>query len=450
MELSNKDMTEYHKNFKQKTKYKILQGVLKKAPISEISVDQNSLSKLPSKFNYSLPEIVNATDQQNSGRCWIFAGLNILRHKLIHHYKLAPNFELSQSYLFKCDKLERCNYCLELIYDFIKKGRGNSTLEYISLIPSIIKDGGTWDMFVNLVNKYGCIPKSIYPESFQSNYTSKLNDMLAITVLKTSDVITAKMSAHEFRTYKSTIMEECYRIINICLGNTPPKFSWTFKNTKKEKIYTPVDFYIKTIKPLINLDHYISICNYPVESYNQLLAIEYVHNVLTPEDIKTGIQKKYTNVYLNIDMETFKESVFKNIKNNTAVWFACNYGQYTMNRGSILDETSSNIKDMFDISFSLSKRIGLETRTNDPNHAMVFIGCQKDEDGIKRWKVENSHGKDTPEKGFITMSDRWFDDYVICAAVDINTLPVKMRELVKNKKNIKWLPYYSPLGTYAN
>lgn len=446
MDISFKDIEEYHKKFQQKSKYKILQGVLRRTPILEVSIDQNSLVKMPPRFNYALPEIVTATDQMSSGRCWIFAGLNILRHKLIQHYKLPPDFELSQSYIFKCDKIEKCNYALELIYHLIKKGSPNSSLEYVTLATTAITDGGTWDMFVNLIKKYGCVPKAVHPESFQSNYTSRINSMLNITILKTSDVITPKMTLSEFRAYKKVILEECYRIINICLGNSPTKFAWTFKNTVKEKIYTPIEFYKSKVKPLINIENFISICNFPVEDYNQLLAIEYVHNILEESD---DFNKKYTNLYLNIDMDTFKEAVFKNIKKNTAIWFACDYGQYVMNQGSILAQDVSNLKEMFDVSFSLSKRASLETRTNVPNHAMVFTGCQKDEDGFTRWKVENSHGDRSPQKGFITMSDKWFTDYVICAAVDIATLPVKLREIIKSKKHMKRLPYYSPLGVYA-
>jgi bleomycin hydrolase len=256
------------------------------------------------------------------------------------------------------------------------------------------------------------------------------------------------MDNKEFQRYKKNILDECYRIINLCLGNIPGEFAWTFKDKKKEKIYTAHTFYNSTIKPLIDLTEFVSICNFPIEKYNQLIAVEYLHNIIHEDD--TDLKHKITNLYLNLDIKTFKEAVFKSITHKTGVWFACDVGQFWINRGTILDQNSSNLKDMFDVEFTLNKKAGLETRTNVPNHAMVIVGCQKNDDGFKRWKVENSHGTESILKGFITMSDNWFDDYVICAAVHINSLPLKMRALVKSKKNIKWLPYYSPMGIFAD
>jgi bleomycin hydrolase len=438
---------QYEKNFEMKKKYKVLQGILGKTNITSVSVNQNALNKLPFKFNHSLPEQVKITNQMYSGRCWIFAGLNIFRHKLIAHHKLSPNFELSQSYLFYWDKLEKCNTAIELIYHLIKEGKGNSSLEYTILIQNVMGDGGTWPMFCNLVEKYGVMPKDSFPDNAQARNTGKMNEMLNITVMKTSDVISDKMDIDEFRKYKKTILEECFRIVNICIGNIPKKFSWTFKETKNEIVYTPKSFYNKIVKPFVDVKKYISICNFPLEDYNQLLAVEYLHNVLNKGD---NVKTKITNMYLNIENKIFKDAVHKSIsKNKSGVWFACDVGQFWMDSGSVLDKSSSNLKDMFDIDFSLPKRVGIETRISVPTHAMMFVGCQKNENEYERWKVENSHGELNKFKGYINMSDNWFDDYVICAAVPFDCLPVNLRKIAKNQMKVKWLPFYSPLGVFA-
>lgn len=446
MDVSSSDLSNYKKSFEKKTKYKVLQGVLRKAPIIDVSINQNALTKLPFKFNNTLSTDVTATDQMDSGRCWIFAGLNIIRHKMISHHKLTPTFELSQAYIHRCDKLERCNAAIELIYELAKQGKNNDSIEYIGLIPGILGDGGTWDMFTNIVKKYGIVPKEVYPDTFQASHTARMNDMLKITVLKTSDVIKKTMNLSEFITYKKTIMEECFRIVNLCLGNIPEKFIWAFTEKKNEKEYTPKSYYDTVIKPLVDLKKFVSICNFPVEQYNQILAVEYLHNILEKND---DVKKKLTDVYLNVEMNVFKEAVFKSIKKEIGVWFACDIGQFWINRGTVLDQNASNLRDMFDVEFTLSKRAGLQTRTNLPNHAMLFTGCHKEEDEYKRWKVENSHGINTELGGFITMSDSWFSEYVICAAVPIDCLPIKLRKIALEKKYIKWLPFFSPLGTFA-
>ena len=401
---------------------------------------------MPFKFNFSLIENVDVTDQHNSGRCWIFAGLNVLRHKLIEKFHLDPSFELSQSFIYRWDKFEKCNAAIELIYDFIKQGKGNNSLEYASLIPGILGDGGTWNMFVNVVKKYGVVPKDIYPDNHQTRNSTMMNNMLEITVQKTSDAIKPTMSRDEFNAYKKGILDECYKIINLCMGNVPESFVWSFDQLKKEQTYTPKTFHDKVIKPLVDLNKFVSICHFPIESYNQVLVIEYLHNVIEKGD---NLKRKQSSSYLNIDINMFKEAIFRCIKKNTAVWFACDISHYWLCKGSVLDQNASNLKDMFDVDFSLSKRAGLESRTNVPNHAMTFVGCQKDDEGYKRWKVENSHGDESGKKGFITMSDAWFNEYVICAAVPIDCLPIRLRMLIKEKKHMKYLPFYSVLGTFA-
>jgi bleomycin hydrolase len=446
MEISTQDIKNYQRDFDKKSKYKILQGVLRKSSLVNVSANQNAMTKLPFKFNYVLPEEVKTTDQFASGRCWIFSGLNVIRHKLIQHYKLEPTFELSQAYIARWDKLEKCNCAIELIYELAKSGKNNQSLEYSILIPSMMEDGGTWDMFVNVVNKYGIVPKDVYPDNSQIKNTSRMNKLLTTTVMKSSDKINKNMSHGEFVSYKKTIIEECYRIINMCLGNCPERFLWTFKEKKCEQEYTPFSFYKNLVKPHIDVNKFISICNFPLEDYNQTLAVEYMHNVLVEGE---NIKRKASNTYFNMNNKDFKDAIFKCLKHSYGIWFACDIGQYFINKGSILDKNSSNLRDMFDIDFNLSKKASLETRTSVPNHAMMFSGCHAIGKKIDRWKVENSYGDEVGKDGFITMSDSWFDEFVICAAVHIDCLPVSLRAKAMGRKQLKWLPFHSVLGTFA-
>lgn len=453
MDISQKALQTFQDKFAQNSpnasKYKVMQGVLRKARITNVSVNQNTASKQPFKFNFTVPGDVKATDQKYSGRCWIFAGLNLIRRKLITKYKLEGDFELSQAYIHRWDKLEKCNAALEVMYDLAKQGHGNESLHYSTLIPIMLGDGGTWGMFVKLVKKYGVLPKDVYPDTQQAANTNQMNHMLQITVMKASATIHLKMDMDidVFRKYKQTVLDECYRIINICLGNAPSTFAWTFHETKQTMQYTPKQFYNKVVKSQIDVTKFVSICNVPQESYNRLLAVEYLHNVLEKDD---DIKRTLTNWYLNLDINTFKQCVWKSINHQTAVWFACDVGHYWLNHGTLLDPNASNIKDMFDIDFSLSKRSSLETRTNVANHAMCITGCQKEKEAFTRWKVENSHGIASDLKGFITMSDEYFSQYVLCAAVPIDCIPPKLRNLVRKKTSIKWFPYYSVLGTFSD
>lgn len=430
-------------------KYKIVQTALRKSNIKNVSTNQNVLNKLPFKFNHALPEFVTATNQKSSGRCWLFAGLNIIRHVMIHKHKLPPDFELSQAYLFKYDKLEKCNTALELIYDLAKNDKLNNSLEYYNLISIILGDGGSVQQFSNLIKKYGVVPKDLYPDLTQVENTSRLNNLLTITIRKTAIVIHKKMTPSEFKDYKDSILKECHRIITLCLGSTPHKFSWNLKESSATTTnYTPISFYKKMVKPLFNVDDYICIVNDPRNDYDKLLSVEYLHNVLNNND--TDLKNKITNLYLNVDINTMKHAVFNTMtKHNTPVWFATDYSTFVLNGATVLDPEALIIEDMFDTQFVFDKKTALNTRICEPNHAMTLIGCHKETNDFKRWKVENSHGTHTSLAGFLTMSDSFFEKFVICAFVHKKTLPTALRSVYADKKNIKWLPFWDVLGVYA-
>lgn len=443
MDINPRDICALDKEFNENDKYKIIQGVMRKTPVLNVSIDQKTLSKLPSRFNHDLSGDVKATNQMNSGRCWLFAALNIVRHAMIKKHKLSTEFELSQSYLSRWDKLEKCNMALEIIYDLAKHGKDFKSIEYKDSVASTLGDGGTWVFFAKLVKKYGIVPKEIVPETFNTEHTQRVSKMLLITICKASIKITKKTTLHEFRTYKKKVMEECYRIITICMGSAPDSFKWSPNEHSPEKNYTPISFYKKIVKPLVNVDKYVSICNYPSEAYNACIGAEYINNVLEPDDNIKQCGAKY----INLDNKTFKNSILKSIKKGCAVWFTCDIGQFLLNSGKVLDFESSNLREMFDIDFVFdSKKYGLETRACEPNHAMLLVGCHTDNNNVSRWKVENSHGDDTNNKGYITMSDRWFDEFVYTASVPECCVPAHLRRDTK----IKWLPFYCPLGTSAN
>ena len=61
----------------------------------------------------------NVVDQKSTGRCWSFAGLNILREEVIKRCDLN-DFELSGSYIAFYDKLERFNLLMDRLYNYNK------------------------------------------------------------------------------------------------------------------------------------------------------------------------------------------------------------------------------------------------------------------------------------------------------------------------------------------
>ncbi|MFW6368338.1 MAG: C1 family peptidase, partial [Spirochaetota bacterium] len=106
------------------------------------------------------------TDQKQTGRCWAFAGLNVLRAAAMNSLNLE-SFELSQSYLMFFDKLEKSNFFIQAMIDTASEPLDGRLVQWLLNDP--VPDAGQWDMFVNLVERYGVIPKSHMPESWSSS-----------------------------------------------------------------------------------------------------------------------------------------------------------------------------------------------------------------------------------------------------------------------------------------
>jgi bleomycin hydrolase len=450
--IKNDYLSKHDNEILKNKNYNVIQSALSQVQIEDIMSKPSEINKLPFVFNYQLKEKVRPTNQYYSGRCWIFSALNIFRHHLIEHYKLPPQFELSEAFVFKYDRIEKCNYLLELMYEFAKKDNLHS-LEFASLISNINSDGGTIDQFINIINKYGIVPKSVFPDNIQVKDTNMLDDLLCTLIKKASINITKKMSQVQFSTYKQTILDEFYRLLTLTLGSIPDTFDWTYKDSVLPTNYTPLTYYNKVVKPLVNIDDYIVISNDERNEYNKLLAVEYLNNMVKDSKDSKEFKRTISNLYLNVDINTMKKSVFKTFtKYKTPVWVATDWNYFVLNDETILDHNSSTIQDIFDIDIIKNKKVLLNARITQPAHALVILGCQKENKKFLRWKAENSHGTKNEFDGFVVMSDEFFNNYMLIALVHKNTLSPELRHMYKERKseNIKWLPFWDIFGYSAD
>lgn len=416
-------------------KLRLLQGVLSEVPFSIITTNPFK-AHIPHTFNHTIRHLqeLPVTSQYFSGRCWIFAGLNVIRHLMAAKSSNIPHdFKLSATYLCKCDKLEKCNAALELIYHVItKKKMTVNSAEYVLVVNGCIEDGGTWGYFVDLVAKYGIIPYEAYPENHQSSHTYSLNSILRKLILQHG--ITPKTTRKDFLKTKEAIMTKCQYIIEMFLGSTPKTFEW------ENRLTTPLKFW-KRANRVCKLQNYVAIAQFPTEPYNTNLKIQYAMNIVNDS---TNFINDTQNTYLNLSPKHFRQAVTKAIRKGTPVWFACDYGDYLLDRSSLLNTNASNINLLLGTT-TPPKAVALKARVAAPNHAMVILGYNTSPESSEpnRWKVENSHGTRGRHSGFLTMTQKYFDEFVITAVVPKSCLPSKLTP------RSKWLPYYSVLGTVA-
>ena len=455
MELKLEKLEEVKNEYLEKDVYTIARHALSNQKISSLSKKMEQTEFTRNHFSIDIKTLPVA-DQKQSGRCWIFAGCNVLREKVAKKYKL-DSFELSQNYISFYDKLEKCNYFLTSIIKLKDAPKGDRTRDFI--LQSGIEDGGQWDMFVNIVKKYGVVPKAVFPETFQSSNTAGINMILNRYVRKFAVQIENLNNMEDIENLQKEYMHNIYRCLCSAFGVPPTKFSFEYeskeekdnkennddsnKNEENEKKYylikdiTPKEFLEKFVG--VDLDNYVSIINSPTEDkpFNKMYTVKYLGNVVEGNKVR----------YLNVEMDRLKEIVVNQLKDKEPVWFGSDCGQYADWDDGVWDDETFDRDLLFQINTKLSKTQMLDTRDSAMNHAMVITGVNLDNDRPTKWKIENSWGDKVAHKGYYVASDSWFDKFVYQAVVDKKYLSAE--ELSNLESEPIELEPWDPMGTLA-
>ena len=407
---------------------------------------QNLQSKIDLTPTFSVEiDTGKPADQKQSGRCWMFSALNTMRHPLQKEYKIK-DFELSQNYTNFWDKFEKSNFFFENVISSAKKPLGDRKVSFLFATPQ--QDGGQWDMLCGLVEKYGIVPKSVYPETANSNNSGALNDTLNTLLrkdgLELRDLVNAGKSEDEIEKRKNELLNDVFRILAISLGVPPKKFDFEYKddegNYHREAGITPKEFFDRFVG--MNLEDHVSLINSPTDDkpYHQVFSVEYLGNVVGGRQVR----------HLNVKISEMKDLIIKQLKAGEVVWFGSNVGKDSERQLGLLDTNIYKRDELFDVDFSMSKGDKLDSSESMMDHAMVITGVDLVDDKPTKWKIENSWGEKPGFKGYFVMSDSWFDQFVYQAVINKKFLPDDLRTAFDEgaKDPIQLLPW-DPMGALA-
>ncbi|WP_101772908.1 C1 family peptidase [Peptostreptococcus faecalis] len=443
MEIKKSFLENMESDFKSNRANRVAQRAAMNNGIVEASVNRFEGDSNRHEFNVNLKD-TEIRNQKRSGRCWMFAALNVMEYKLCNKYNLK-NFELSQNYTLFYDKLERCNYFLESIYKTMEEDLDSRLVSHILTDP--MGDGGQWDMLKNIIKKYGVVPKYSMPETQNSSDTTSLNTyltkllrMYAKNLRKANE---DNATSEKIEEMINSYMKEIYNVLSIALG-TPPKYI-DFEARDKDdnfisyKNLSTTEFYNKFIE--MDLDDYISIINAPTNDkpYYKSYTVQFLGNVVEGDAVK----------YVNVPIGDMKKSILRQLQDDEPVWFGCDVGQFFNKKGSRLDLETVRVDDLLGVEFDFNKEDRLDYKESLMTHAMVFMGCNYDEenDKIDRYRVENSWGKESGYNGFLVMSDEWFDEYMYQALINKKFLSDKIIKAYEEKP-IELKPW-DPMGALA-
>ena len=441
--ISKTNISKFNKAFKDCPTCKISRNALTRSQINDIAMDWDAFRLTDHSYSDIITtEMQKVTNQKSSGRCWGFAGLNLMRISLAEKYNLK-NFEFSQNYFMFFDKLEKSNYFLENIIQTLDESYDSRLMMH--LLQSPVQDGGQWDMFVNLIEKYGVVPQSVMPESFQSSQSRMMNRFLTRKLrefawtLREMNKKGAKIL--ELRKEKETMMSVIYSMLCVCLGNPPEKFDWQTRDKKKKFMrltdLTPVDFYKKHTG--VDLKDKVCLIHAPMSNkqMNELYTVSFLGNVVGGQIIK----------YANIEIDDIKRAAIKSIKSNEAVWFGCDVGKMFHRDLGLMDMDLYDYGSLFGTEFLMDKSTRLEYGDSMMTHAMLFTGVDMANGKSRKWRVENSWGEKGGSKGYYLMTDKWFDQYNYEIVVDKKYLPKRILDLFDREPVA--LDPWDPMGALA-
>lgn len=383
------------------------------------------------------------SNQKASGRCWMFAALNTFRHKLISDFKLE-NFELSQAHTFFWDKYEKSNWFLEQIIATADQEIGSRKVKFLLDTPQ--QDGGQWDMVVALFEKYGVVPKSVYPESISSSASRELNQYLNKLLRQDAqilrDLLANGASSEEVQVQKENLLQEIFNFLAVNLGLPPRSFDFAYRD--KDNVYhrdtnvTPQAFYEKYVG--LKLSDYVSIINAPTtdKPYNKSYTVELLGNVVGAPAVR----------YLNVEMNRFKELAIAQLKAGESVWFGSDVGQSSNRQTGIMATNTYDFSSGLGIHFHQDKAGRLDYSESLMTHAMVLTGVDLDDNEQPlKWKVENSWGDKVGDKGYFVASDSWMDEYTYQIVVRKEFLTPE--ELAAYQAQPQVLAPWDPMGALA-
>ena len=347
------------------------------------------------------------SDQKASGRCWMFAALNTFRHKMIAGFQLE-DFELSQAHTFFWDKYEKSNWFLEQVIATADQELTSRKVKFLLDTPQ--QDGGQWDMVVSLFEKYGVVPKSVYPESISSSNSRELNQILNKLLRQDAQILRELVAeganSSELQVKKEELLQEVFNFLAMNLGLPPRQFDFSYRDKDNhfhsESGLTPLTFYQKYVD--LKLDDYVSIINAPTadKPYGRSYTVEMLGNVVGSKPVR----------YLNVEMDRLKELAIAQMQAGETVWFGSDVGQSSNRKAGVMAEGMHDFTASMDIRLTQDKAGRLDYSESLMTHAMVLTGVDLDENGkAKKWKVENSWGEKVGNKGYFVASDAWMDEY---------------------------------------
>ncbi|MFT8704581.1 C1 family peptidase [Bifidobacterium aquikefiricola] len=438
--LGKEQLEQMCEGFDKQGTNRVAMNAVTNAGINEVARNYDKSRLLQRRFSVSVDN-GDVTSQEHSGRCWLFSSLNVARFIAKKSMNLKE-FEFSQNYAMYYDKLERINYFLQDAAELVRSGETSDSRLMQHMLNDVMGDGGQWTMAMNVYKKYGAVPKDLFPETASSRNTSEMN--VHLRSLLHQAVARMYENAGDIDQIVKTTLEAGHRVLTINLGTPPTSFDWEWTDKDgefhRDGQITPQEFWKKYVNA--GLEDYVCLVDDPRKEHpkGQKIAIEHLGNVVGGDATE----------YLNVPVDFMKSLASRILSEESIpVWFGADCHPMMDRKNGAWATDLFEYGRVYDFDFDLDKEECVRYNDSAMNHAMAFVGVDVADDAktTRRWRVENSWGCKIADKGYFTMEDAWFSEFVYEVAVPKSMLPAEYQEALK-KPAIK-LPAWDPMGALA-
>mmetsp|Transcript_320 Transcript_320/g.584 ORF Transcript_320/g.584 Transcript_320/m.584 type:complete len:456 (+) Transcript_320:41-1408(+) len=446
-QITSNDVTIFRNQFASDAAATVAQNAVTNNAVNAVALNRSIIQTTDTKnFSHKVDKSWSVTNQKSSGRCWLFATLNLFRIGAMKKLNVKE-FEFSQAYVHFWDKFERCNHFLEAMIETASRDVDDRTVAYMLHDP--IGDGGQWCMAINIIRKHGLVPKSVFPESRSSSETRLMNtnlkEILRCSACEIRNILSSTSGDQGLRLaidHKRKRLGDVWRMLCIHLGTPPETFSWQWTDVNgsfhRVRDVSPVEFCLEYACVNRDINEYVCLVNDPRNPFMQTYTVDYLQSVVGGDPV----------VYLNVDAETMKRITQQQLEAGEAVWMGCDVGKQLHRESGVWDKEMFQYQELYGVSYGMNKAQRLLHGQTLMTHAMMFTGVDVVEGRPLRWRVENSWGENSGEKGFYTMNDNWFEEHMFEIAAPRSYLSEEMLQCLDTLKPIR-LPAWDPMGSLA-
>lgn len=369
------------------------------------------------------------TDQQSSGRCWMFSGFNVLRSNFAQRTD-SLRVNLSHSYLFFWDQLEKSNLFLQGVIDHADKAIDHPRVQFFFKHP--VSDGGTFCGVSDLVDKYGLVPKEVMPETYSSDNTSRMAKLISSKLreygLQLRQMVADKKKPAAIKAEKTKMLATIYRMLAMTIGEPPAQFTYAFKNESgrtvtEAKTYTPQEFAKEVVGGPIS-GTFIMAMNDPRRPYYKTYEVEYDRHTYDGTNWK----------YINLPMDEIEKMAIASLKDGKKLYSSYDVAKMLDREQGYADLDNYDYGSLFGTTFTMDKAQRISTYDSGSTHAMTLTAVDLDKNGkATQWKVENSWGAAWGQQGCLIMSDRWWREYTFRLVVDKKYVPEEILKANEQK-----------------